>query len=256
MKNVRIITRSDDAGSSHSANIAITRVIQAGFMKNVSLMAVGDYIEEAALLCAGAENICFGMHATLNAEWDHVKWSPLTRLTKACGLVDDDGFFLSHPNMFKDTKPSVDTVIGEYDMQLSRLKELGFKITYVDSHMFAEYHIDGMIDAMSEWAKKNDLLCHLNYLTATQNIHMKYNQQDLLSAISSLQNGQYLVVSHPSLYTDEMLKTGNAEISGRETARTRNMETELFSDIPFIQSLYSMGIQTIRYDEASPDMPV
>ena len=39
MKNIRFITRADDLGSSYSANQAIEQVIDAGFIKNVSIMA-------------------------------------------------------------------------------------------------------------------------------------------------------------------------------------------------------------------------
>ncbi len=48
MKNIRFITRADDLGSSYSANQAIEQVIDAGFIKNVSIMACGPAVEDAA----------------------------------------------------------------------------------------------------------------------------------------------------------------------------------------------------------------
>jgi hypothetical protein len=36
-------------------------------------MACGPAIEEAAELLAHRKDVCFGMHTTLNAEWDKVK---------------------------------------------------------------------------------------------------------------------------------------------------------------------------------------
>lgn len=79
MKSIRFITRADDAGSSRSANRAIAQVVDGGFVRNVSLMACGPAIEDAAQLLAHRKDVCFGMHTTLNAEWDKVKWRPLLR---------------------------------------------------------------------------------------------------------------------------------------------------------------------------------
>jgi predicted glycoside hydrolase/deacetylase ChbG (UPF0249 family) len=73
MKNIRFITRADDLGGSYSANQAIEQVIDAGFIKNVSIMACGPAVEDAARRLAHRKDVCFGMHTTLNAEWDRVK---------------------------------------------------------------------------------------------------------------------------------------------------------------------------------------
>jgi predicted glycoside hydrolase/deacetylase ChbG (UPF0249 family) len=40
-----LITRADDCGSSHSANIGILQAIEGGILKNISLMAPCDFIE-------------------------------------------------------------------------------------------------------------------------------------------------------------------------------------------------------------------
>ncbi|MFK4165475.1 ChbG/HpnK family deacetylase [Paenibacillus lautus] len=60
----RIITRADDYASSRSANAAIARTVEAGFIKNVSIMAPGPYLAEAAQLLAHRKDICFGFHMT------------------------------------------------------------------------------------------------------------------------------------------------------------------------------------------------
>lgn len=85
---LRIITRSDDAGSSRSANAAILKAAQGAFVKNISLMAPGNYIDEAARLLKGQKHICFGMHFTMNAEWDKVKWGPVCQKLKGTAMTD------------------------------------------------------------------------------------------------------------------------------------------------------------------------
>ena len=108
MKQIRFITRADDAGSSFSANEAIRRALKAGFIRNVSLMAVGSKIEDAAeKLLRHKAGMNFGMHGVLNAEWDKVKWGPVTKLDTSSGLTDEQGFFLSNPEQFVKTRPAL-----------------------------------------------------------------------------------------------------------------------------------------------------
>ena len=247
MKNIRFITRSDDVGSSHSANLAISRVLDAGFIKNASLMACGPAIESAAELLAHRKDVCFGMHTTLNAEWDKVKWKPLLPIEKCSGLIDGDGCFLAHPTMFLQTKPPVEIIMQEVDAQLERLHKLGFSVCYIDSHMFPERYVEGLHEAMGDFAKRKGLIDHMYFynLPPWGLTLCKVTEIDLLP------DGQYLGISHPSLDTEEMRLTGNASVCGASVAATRAKETALLSDRNFCRSLEALGMQSIRYDEAA-----
>ena len=249
MNNIRFITRSDDAGSSHSANLAIAKVIDAGFIKNVSLMACGPAIEAAAELLAHRKDVCFGMHTTLNAEWDRVKWKPLLPPEKCSGLIDGNGYFLSHPTMFLQTKPTVETVMQEVDAQLERLHKLGFSVSYIDSHMFPERYVDGLSDAMADFARRKGLIDHMYFYRLPPWGLTLCNAKD----IHLLPEGQYLGISHPSLDTEEMQLTGNTSLPGAAVAAARTRETELLSDPAYFRNLESAGMQPIRYDEAGFD---
>ena len=246
MKNIRFITRADDLGSSYSANQAIEQVIDAGFIKNVSIMACGPSIEDAAQRLVHRKDVCFGMHISLNAEWDLVKWGPVLPPEKCKGLVDENGYFLPHPAMFEETNPSVEVIMREVDAQLERLHKLGFSISYIDSHMFPERYVEGLSDALGDFAKRKGLLDHMYYYrlppTGLTLCNVKNTDQ--------LPEGQYLAISHPSLDTQEMRMTGNASESGTHVAAARSKETKLLTDKAYIDSL---GIQSIRYTEASFD---
>ena len=250
MKNIQIISRADDAGSSRSANAAIAKAMHVGYIKNISLMACCDFIDEAAELMRDIKSICFGIHATLNAEWDRVKWRPLTNLDKSSGLVDENGYFLASPRLFYDTKPSVEAALMEYDAQLDRLHKLGFTITYVDSHMYEEGFVEGLSEAKREWAAKKGLLYHGGYGSSPEGIYEEENLRNLGNFITSLPNGQYLHVTHPALYSDEMLKTGDAYTTGQEIARIRDLEASVISNVGLVIFITENGITTIRYDEA------
>ena len=243
MKNLRFITRADDAGSSRSANLAISRVLDAGFIKNVSLMACGPAIEDAAELLAHRKDVCFGMHTTLNAEWDKVKWKPLLSVGSNSGLTDENGYFLPTPTMFTQTKPSVECIMQEMDTQLERLHKLGLSVRYIDSHMFPERYVEGLSDAMGDFAKRKGLVDHLYFYQLPPWGLPLCSAKD----IDRLPDGQYFGLSHPSLDTEEMRLTGNASTSGEMVATTRARETVLLSDRTYTDGL---GIESIRYDEA------
>jgi hypothetical protein len=251
MSKVQFITRADDIGSSHSSNLAAAKVAKAGLIKNFSLMAPGAYIEEAAQMFAASKDMCFGMHTTLNAEWDKVKWKPILPLEQSSGLVDENGYFLANPPMFANTKPSVDTVISEVNAQFERLHKLGFDIKYIDSHMMAELFIDGMDEAIEEFAKKKGILDHMYYYNLPPGIEeFIKNPSKPLKYLKSIPPGQYFIVIHPSLDTEEMRQTGNASTSGIEIAKARANETKLFSGFLIKSVIAGTGCSAIRYDEA------
>lgn len=247
------VSRADDLGSSNSANLAIARVVKAGFIKNVSVMAPGPRVEEAARLFAGRKDVCFGMHTTLNAEWDRVKWGPVLPLGEESGLVDPKGNFLADPALFSETKPPVEIIMREVNAQLERLHALGFDIRYIDSHMFPELFVEGLDEAMAEFARKKGLLDHMYYYNIPPGFGaLAQNPTGLPAFLRALPAGQYFFVTHPSLNTGEMRQTGNASYSGAEVAKSRARETDVFSKKALRRAMGLLGVEGVRYDEARP----
>jgi predicted glycoside hydrolase/deacetylase ChbG (UPF0249 family) len=251
MARISFVARCDDLGSSISANRAIDAVTRAGFIKNVSVMAPGRFVAQAAELLSGRKEICFGMHTTLNSEWDRVKWAPVLPLDTKDGLVDDSGYFLADPAMFERTRPAVETILKEADAQLEKLHAAGFDIRYVDSHMFPEMFVDGMDDAMAEFAKRKGLIDHMYFYNPPPGLNdLQSDLSEIMEALKALPDGQYFFVTHPSLDTDEMRQTGNALYSGADVAKARAHETRVFSDPAVCTALRDMGCEGMRYDEA------
>lgn len=272
----QLIARADDLGSSNSANQAIERVVGARIIRNVSVMACGPFVESAAEMLADRKEICFGMHTTLNAEWDKVKWGPvglacakmepvgltcakmgqggsltgqdegISSLGMESGnpLVDENGYFLPDPSLFLRTKPSVEQIMQEVDAQLERLYKLGFDIRYIDSHMFSEAYVPGMDEAMEAFARKKGLVDHMYFY------HLLPNMGRMME-LGAVPDGQYFIVAHPSLDTEEMRRTGNAGVSGMEVAKGRARETQIFSSPDLRMALETAGFECIRYDEAA-----
>jgi len=253
MSRVRFITRADDLGSSTSANKGIEKVCNAGFFKNASVMAPGPNLDDAAKLLAHRKDICFGMHITINAEWDLIKWKPLTDVGQNSGLIDDKGFFLNNPKLFIESKPDIDIIMNEVNEQLERLNKVGFNITYLDSHMLPEIYIDNLDDAIKEFAQKKGLLDHMYFYELPPGfMELAENPSILPRYLKNLPEGQYFVVSHPAVYSEEMLKTGNNEVNGEKVAKSRSDEAKNYSGIPLRLLLKRYGCTGIRYDEAKP----
>ena len=253
MSRVCFITRADDLGSNISANKGVEKVCNAGFFKNASIMAPGPNVEHAAQLLAHRKDICFGMHITINSEWDLLKWRPLTNVGQKSGLVDDKGFFLNNPKLFTESKPDIDIIMNEVNAQLERLNKLGFNITYLDSHMLPEIYVDNLDDAIKEFAQKKGLLDHMYFYELPPGfMELIKNPSILPHYLKNLPEGQYFIVSHPAVYSNEMLQTGNSETSGEKVAKNRSNEAKNFSGIPLKLLLKRYGCTGIRYDEAKP----
>ena len=252
MSKVTFVARCDDLGSSQSANRAIRAVTSAGLFKNVSVMAPGPFVEQAADMLKDQKNICFGMHTTLNAEWDRVKWGPVSELKPDCGLLDEQGYFLSDPSLFAGTKPDVEIIISEVSAQLDKLQRLGFDIRYIDSHMFPEMFIDGLDEAMCDFIRGKGLIDHMYYYQLPPGFkELADGSKSPLAFLRTIPAGQYFFISHPSYDTPEMRLTGNAATSGEEVARARDGETRMYSKKATTLLLRCMGISGVRYDEAA-----
>ena len=252
MSRLNIITRADDIGSSHSANLAACMVAKAGFIKNFSLMAPGPFIEEAAQMLASHKDICLGMHTTLNAEWDGVKWKPVLSHDKKSGLVDDNGYFLANPLMFAETKPPLEIVIAEVEAQFERLVKLGLDIKYIDSHMFPELFIDGLDEAIAEFAKSKGLIDHMYYYSLPPGFdEFLKDPSEPTRFLKSIPSGQYFIVVHPSLDTEEMrASVGESNASSDDVVLGRARETRVFSGKLIKMGMRLAGCRGIRYDEA------
>jgi chitin disaccharide deacetylase len=247
---ITIITRADDCGSSHSANIGILQALEGGILKNISLMAPCDFIEEAASMLASRNEICFGLHTTLNAEWDHVKWGPVLQ-AQVPSLVDENGMFLPTPKEFLQQKPDLDEIMLEIQAQLDKLKALGFRISYVDTHMAPEYEVPGLEERLSDWTKKEGLLYWNNYCSSIMNVMETEDLiENMVNRLKATTQGQYLYVAHPAVDSPEMRRTGNPYNSGDLIAKRRDIEMKLFTDSRILQTFRERNIIPIGYDKA------
>lgn len=257
--SISLITRADDLGSSHSANIAIAGAAASGtYIKNISCMAVGPSIDEGAELLRDCKGICLGLHAALNAEWDPLKWGPVSPPEQVLTLVNAQGTFYSDPSWFAAHPPDIGQVLLEYDRQLDLLTGLGLDIRYVDSHMFPELFVDGLAEAVSDWVKRKGLIDHLGYYRFSARLEpgpaatFEQGQQVFTAWLDSLEQGTYFSVMHPARASREMLLCRNQNVPAGVVSTCRDVESQLLQSHWLETICDQRGIKRLRYDEAEP----
>jgi hypothetical protein len=120
-----LIVRSDDAGMSHSVNVARERLIAGG------------------------------VHLTLNSEWKSLRWGPAAGMTAVPSLADADGFFFPTSAALYRNHADPRDVERELRAQLARARRSGLRIDYVDYHMgtamgaLDDMNTDGGLSEMS-----------------------------------------------------------------------------------------------------------
>ncbi|KIL42483.1 hypothetical protein SD70_00880 [Gordoniibacillus kamchatkensis] len=257
-QEIKLITRADDLGSTHSTNLAIEKAIANGFIKNVSVMAVGLFVEEAAEMFAKRNDICFGLHAAINSEWDQLKWGPVSDPSKVPSLVTDNGWFYPRTLDFYFHPPVIVEIMLEMQAQLDKLLHLGFNIRYVDFHMAPGRYVPSLGEAMREWAAKNSLINIGVYGTMAcfYRPFPLYDEISMLpgafeSVLKKLPAGQYIYVGHPALDTEE------TRLCGEYNAYRRNKDTEFVSSPETMRLCEKYHVTPIRIDQAeAPIVPV
>jgi predicted glycoside hydrolase/deacetylase ChbG (UPF0249 family) len=123
-----LIVNCDDLGSTHAANVGVYEALRDGIGTSASLMVPCPWARDAAARYRGED---VGVHLTLNAELDLLRWGPITH---APSLLDGDGGF---PRTQRDLwdHADLDEMRRELRAQVERAILWGFDVSHLDSHM-------------------------------------------------------------------------------------------------------------------------
>ena len=128
-----LLIRSDDAGMSHSVNMALERLIETGLPVSVSVMFPTPWYQETVEMLKRHPAVSVGIHLTLNSEWKNYQWGPVLGRTAVPTLVDSNGYFFSTSEAVRGADPN--EVERELRAQVERAVKSGLTIDYVDFHM-------------------------------------------------------------------------------------------------------------------------
>jgi len=127
-----LILHADDLGVAHSENQATFDAFEMGMVNSGSVIVPAPWFTEFVVWARQHPEADLGLHLTLTAEWDLLKWGPIAE--QVPGLVNEQGYFY---NNVRDviSHASVEEVEKEIRAQIERYLAAGLQPTHLDSHM-------------------------------------------------------------------------------------------------------------------------
>lgn len=99
-------------------------------------MVPAPWFREIAEAACRDPALDLGVHLTLTSEWDACRWAPISTVSRASGLVDDDGYFWRDvDSLRRHVVPEAAEV--ELRTQVERAIAAGIRPTHLDAHMAA-----------------------------------------------------------------------------------------------------------------------
>lgn len=247
MDTVRLVARGDDAGSCESANRALLDACDNGIVRNVSVMMPGTAFADAVRLFAGRPDICLGLHVTLNAEWDAVKWGPVLPASQAPSLVDGNGHFLPTPRDLGERGFDADEVMAEVQAQLDKARQHGLNLAYMDEHMGVA-GLPGLRARFAALAAREGLVYRPD-LSRLPDGEAKTGDRaaNWAARLLAAPPGTYLLVTHPGYDAPDMQALGHAGLGAGEVAADRDTDRRALTDARLRQACRERPVELIRY---------
>jgi predicted glycoside hydrolase/deacetylase ChbG (UPF0249 family) len=247
----RLVVRSDDAGSSRSANRAISECATRGLARNISLMAPGPAIEDAAQVLAGLENVDFGLHVTLNSEWDSPRWGPVSPRSQAQALLEEDGAFTREPmTLFERgfSSASLEAAMEEVAAQLQKLRGLGFNLSYLDEHMGVGW-LPGLRERLQVLASTHGLIVAAP-VPSLPDVAGDFADsfEQLSTRISRAPGGDWVWVTHPT-FDDEETRSIRPGRQRGNVASERDGDQRLLCDERLKTWCEQNKVEVVRYSQ-------
>src|SRR5664279_2586227 len=134
-KTKLLIIHADDAGLSHSKNIATIQSLEKGIVNSYSIMVPCLWFYEMAIFAKNNPHFDNGIHLTLTCEWGNYKFGPVSPASEVPSLVDENGYFYKTREELRKNA-SAEDVGKELQAQLEKAFKFGLKPTHIDSHMY------------------------------------------------------------------------------------------------------------------------
>ena len=251
-KGIRLVTRGDDAGFCHTANMAVLDAFENGILRNASFMVPCAAFDEAAEMFAGLEGFCAGLHVTIVAEWDNLKWGPVLPVEQVPSLVDENGHFFNHATKLHDRGAPLEHIVAEVQAQLDRARARGMDIAYLDEHCSVGWlHEDALREWLTEFCEREGLISSRG---ASHSVPGRRETgwetpEDMLALLEAAPAGTWLVVGHPGYDTEEMRGLRESREEGERVARVRDGQRRMFTDPRVVQYCAEHGVEPIRYTD-------
>jgi chitin disaccharide deacetylase len=250
-----LIIRSDDAGMSHSVNMALQRLIQTGLPLSISVMFPTPWYQEIVGILKQHPEVSVGIHLTLNSEWRNYRWGPIVGREAVPTLVDSDGYFFPSSEALHDHHPDLGQVEKELRAQIDRALKSGLKIDYVDYHMGTAVEFPEFREIVERLAHEYSLGM-MGYF-GDQRDDPQYRAapaskgDSLVALVNRLQSGVTVLVTHVGIDDAELgaLVDMNTAEPLADMSKNRQGELDGLTAPRFAQALKDRHIHLITYRE-------
>ena len=131
-----VMIHADDAGISHSVNLAIERAFENHSISSASIIVPSPWFPEIAAFAKAHPEYDFGIHLALTSEWQYLRWRGDSPWDRIQSLLDQQGFlWASSESVAMHVRP--EEARAELRAQIERALSFNVPITHLDTHMLA-----------------------------------------------------------------------------------------------------------------------
>jgi predicted glycoside hydrolase/deacetylase ChbG (UPF0249 family) len=252
---VYLIIRSDDAGMTHSVNMGLERLMDAGLPVSVSVMFPCPWYQETVAVLKRHPAVAVGIHLTLNSEWKNYRWGPVAGREAVSTLVDADGYFFQSADALYKNHPALRHIERELRAQIERALRSGLKIDYVDYHMGTAVRYPEFRELTERLAREYGLGMSGYFGETISNPQYGAapgrKADSLVALIDRLRPGVNVVVTHVGIDDAELgaLEDMNTEQPLAQMSKNRQGELDALRATSFTGALKARNVVLLTYRE-------